>query len=202
MREEIMSRRTNIMLEVMIPSFSVVCLLGVTAYVAVDAVSVVMAGAANTKGVDLYYLYGYSAAGGVIDIVSSFVFFKDRTGTAVFFTTGANVLRATTSSVLHDETVEETRVVESGRLEVTPQTSKKVNLNMMSAFTHLSADSMRTAAVIVAAMTSSFGNYPSQICDAYAALVITVIIVVMTIPLIREIYKAYSKLMKEPDILA
>ena len=202
MRGEIMSRRTNIMLEVMIPSFSVVCLLGVTVYVAVDAVSVVMAGAANTKGVDLFFLYGYSAAGAVIDIASSIIFFKDRTGTAVFYTNGASVLKVTTASALHNEIADETRVVESGQMEVSAPTSRKVNLNMMSAFTHLSADSMRTAAVIIAAMISSFGNYPSQICDAYAALVITVMIVIMTIPLIREIYKAHSKLMEEPDIVA
>ena len=199
MRNEIMSRRTNIILEIMIPSFSVICLLGVTGYVAADAVHVVMAGAADTREVNLYYLYGYSVAGAVIDIVSSIFFFKDGTGTEVFFTNGTKLVSPVISTTSNVMLAEETRIAS---LEDAPQTTRKVNLNMMSAFTHLTGDSMRTAAVIIAAMVSSIGGYPSQICDAYAALVITGTILIMTIPLITEIFRAYVKLTKEPDLLA
>lgn len=67
-----------------------------------------------------------------------------------------------------------------------------MNLNMASALTHVGGDTLRTTAVFVAAVVSSTTNVNSALCDAWAAIVVTVSIVFLVIPLVREIYSISS----------
>jgi Co/Zn/Cd efflux system component len=84
--------------------------------------------------------------------------------------------------------------VEVGDTNDVKTCTSKMNLNMVSAFTHLTGDSMRTTSVIIAASISSLANIPSNLCDAWAAIVVAITIVTMVIPLVTEIYKAACKM--------
>lgn len=71
---------------------------------------------------------------------------------------------------------------------VPPKKIHGMNLNMASALTHVGGDTLRTTAVFVAAVVSSTTNISSALCDAWAAIVVTVTIIFLVIPLVREIY--------------
>lgn len=70
---------------------------------------------------------------------------------------------------------------------------------MASAFTHVGADTLRTLAVFVAALVSVLSSASGSACDAVAAMVVTVTIVAAVIPLMKEIYLAYFRIIAEPD---
>ena len=71
---------------------------------------------------------------------------------------------------------------------------KVVNINMLAAFSHLGADSMRTASIFIAAIIATVTNIDSDLCDAWAAVVVSATIVIMVIPLLSEIIKSARKL--------
>jgi Co/Zn/Cd efflux system component len=75
--------------------------------------------------------------------------------------------------------------------------NKVLNLNMLSAFTHISADSLRTASVFVAAVVSSATGTAGDIVDAWAAIVVSVTIIIAVIPICKEIYNAVERLRKK-----
>lgn len=60
------------------------------------------------------------------------------------------------------------------------------NLNMMSAFTHVGSDTMRTLSVFVAAVIATSTGYSGNLC----VVVVSVKIFAAIIPLCAEIYKA------------
>lgn len=65
------------------------------------------------------------------------------------------------------------------------------NLNMASAFTHVGGDTLRTAAIFFAAVVTSLTSIPGSKCDAWADVIVTITIVVLVIPLLKEITSAY-----------
>jgi Co/Zn/Cd efflux system component len=71
-------------------------------------------------------------------------------------------------------------------------TADEKNLNMLSAFTHLSGDTLRTISVFVAALVSTVAGINSDLCDAWAAIVVSATIVVIMIPLVRDICSEVS----------
>jgi len=52
-------------------------------------------------------------------------------------------------------------------------TPPNLNVNMASAFTHVGADTMRTAAVFIAALVSTTTGASGSACDAWAAIVVS-----------------------------
>lgn len=64
------------------------------------------------------------------------------------------------------------------------------NLNMLSALTHVGSDTMRTLSVFIAAVIASSTGYSGNLCDAWAAVVVSITIFGAVIPLCAEIYKA------------
>ena len=68
------------------------------------------------------------------------------------------------------------------------------NLNMMSAFTHVGGDTLRTLSVFVAAAIATASNTPGYLCDAWAAVFVSFTIIVTIIPLCREIVKTYCRI--------
>ena len=50
----------------------------------------------------------------------------------------------------------------------------KKNLNMMSAFTHVGGDTIRTISVLTAATVSLLSGIDGDICDAWAAIAVTI----------------------------
>lgn len=75
--------------------------------------------------------------------------------------------------------------------------AKEINLNMLGAFTHISADTMRTTTVFIAAAISSGAGIRADITDAVAAIVVTGIIVCICFPLGFEILKAARQISNE-----
>lgn len=188
-----LSRRTQITLEVLVPIFSVLCLFGVTAYVAVGAVNVLIH-KAETEDIDVVYLYGFATANAVIDIASSYIFLRVGSAADVFYSKTAQKIENTGPfQATADRMANTVECPEENASTPTPPESREINLNMMSAFTHLTGDSLRTASVFIAALVSTFTGVPSQICDAWAAVAVTVSIVLMVIPLIIEIVRSSRK---------
>jgi Co/Zn/Cd efflux system component len=168
------------MIEVVIPTFSLICLLGVTIYVAVDAINVLTIPRDREHDIDVVYLYGFAVANAVIDFLSSYIFLRKGDIKEVFYNIDA------VSAQGQERSLSSIKDIPIG---------KTTNLNMMSAFTHLSGDSLRTASVLVGAMVSTFAGIPSQICDAWAALAVTISIIFIIVPVAYEIVKACRKYM-------
>jgi Co/Zn/Cd efflux system component len=64
-----------------------------------------------------------------------------------------------------------------------------LNVNMISAFTHVGSDTLRTLSVFGAAMFVSIFGFSSSLCDAWAAVAVSSTIVVFVCPLSLEIYR-------------
>ncbi len=76
------------------------------------------------------------------------------------------------------------------------------NMNMCSAYTHVFADTLRSLAVMIAALLSVFAGYDGDLVDAVAALVVSVIIVVSLFPLLsglRRTMGTYRSLKAEEE---
>jgi Co/Zn/Cd efflux system component len=67
------------------------------------------------------------------------------------------------------------------------------NINMMSALTHVSGDTLRTVSVFVSAIVASVTDVPTSVCDAWAAVVVSLTILGIVIPLLREILLSVTK---------
>jgi Co/Zn/Cd efflux system component len=80
---------------------------------------------------------------------------------------------------------------------------KTKNLNMISAFTHVGGDTLRSFTVLLAAMVSSTFDIDATLTDAVAAIVVSVTIVVAVMPLMYSLgvtildYKVRFKAAKE-----
>lgn len=175
--------RTKCILEVFVPSFSVCALLAVTAYVTSDAVNVLIDGSGDDD-VNVYFMYAFATANFVVDVISF----------AMFFGRGAKAFKDETEEMTFRASIRtfslDGRV---NRFDVTTESEgehSSANLNMLSAFTHVGGDSLRTAAVFIAALVTTFGGVDSTLTDAYAAIVVSVTIVLAVIPLCYEISKA------------
>ena len=183
------SERDRMILEVYVPMFSISALLGVTIYILSDAVHTIRNPPAAGV-VDVNFLYGFSSANFVIDVVSTYLFY--RKGKSAFI-----------SEIHHTHTFHTDRFhLSSAQVPLNPDDcghpfsgknelpEAKKNLNMISAFTHLGADSMRTLSVFIAAVIVTTRGYSADICDAWAAIIVSGTIFFMVIPLLSEVYKA------------
>lgn len=175
---------TRLMIEVFIPSFSVIALLGVTVYITIDAIQVVM-DPPEDDNVNVYFMYGFAAGNALVDIVCFGLFFlrrkdvlKQRTGQGYFMENSSNRENLISPDNSPDAKID----------VLIP--AKSTNLNMASALTHVSGDTLRTMSVFVAAVIATTSNVDGTICDAWAAIFVTVTIVFLVIPLIREIIQA------------
>ena len=162
-------------LQVYIPLFSITCLLGVTAWITSDAISVIIS-PSDDDDVDVLFLYLFASGNMVIDIISYYLFHSKWS--TVF---NDEAMQNRSRSVSRSESVE---------LQESIDSTNKMNLNMMSAFTHVGGDTLRTSSVFIAAVVATTGVASGELCDAWAANVVTVTIVCMIIPLLKEIWKS------------
>jgi Co/Zn/Cd efflux system component len=65
--------------------------------------------------------------------------------------------------------------------------NNKKNLNMMSAFTHIMGDTLRTVSMLLAALVATITGIDGDICDAWAALVVSLTILVLCASLTIDI---------------
>jgi len=181
-RGGVMDRRTRMILEVYIPSFSICLLLGVTGYVTSDAIKE-LKGEGGDDEVNVYFMWGFASANALVDFLSAYFFI--RGGRSVFFhSTVRN--SASFSQIASDDPFD---APTSNEVVV----KSRYNLNMASAFTHLGGDSLRTGSVFVAAAVATFAGIDANTCDAWAAIIVTITIICLVIPLIIEIVKAASR---------
>lgn len=74
---------------------------------------------------------------------------------------------------------------------------KRSNLNMLSAFIHVVGDTLRTISVLLAAAISTIFHVDGDICDAWAAIVASISILIMCGSLIAEIRKSWTELRED-----
>eukprot|EP01038_Epipyxis_sp_PR26KG_P008241 gene8241-11155_t len=190
---EAVSPRTKFILDVCIPSFSVCALLGVTAYITSESVQVLINNGEGEDDVNILFLYLFASANFVVDIISSYMFYAKRN--TVFLTNHFSARAISTdggNNILNLTDDEGTsKLIHSAQNNQNPNQPKKagVNLNMLSAFTHVGGDTMRTSAVFIAAVIATVTNVSGNICDAWASVVVTITIIGCVIPLVYEIYK-------------
>lgn len=84
--------------------------------------------------------------------------------------------------------------IDSGRMTRLSLMYEPVNnVNMMSALSHVSADTMRTLAVFTSAAVVSIFGVNSALSDAYASLFCNLTIVMTMLPLLGEIRKVFRE---------
>ena len=182
------SLQDRLLLEVYVPLFSISALLGVTIYIVTDAVDIIRnPPSAGEDQLDVNFLYGFSSANFVIDVVSTYLFY--RKGKSAF------VSQIHHTHTFHSEsrTMVQMPLNSDGNPRTKTEPPVKNNLNMISAFTHLGADSLRTLSVFVAAVVITVQGYNADTCDAWAAIIVSITIFFMVIPLLLEVYKAAIK---------
>lgn len=160
---------TKRILEVYVPTFSVCALLAVTGWITSDAIAVI-SGVDDDDDVNVIFLFAFASANFIVDAISSYLFYTRRDNVLV---------------------TEQLRTFSLERMSMDWKARPLMpNLNMLSALTHVGSDTMRTLSVFIAAMIASAGHQNSAKCDAWAAVVVTITIVIAVIPLCKEIYKA------------
>jgi Co/Zn/Cd efflux system component len=178
---------------------------GVTAYITHGAISDILRPPVQEEELDVGILYGFASVNLLIDIVSAYMFF--RKGEDVFYHNNhipkpedveAGVVVVPTSN--SPNTGASTSPREDGTPFATSSThslhlqKKQKNLNMISAFTHVGGDTLRTFSIFIAAIVTSTTSIPGYLCDAWAAAIVTATIVIMLVPISREICIAFSKI--------
>jgi Co/Zn/Cd efflux system component len=236
---------SRIFTEIIVPTLSVLSLLGVTVYITVDAVAIVKNQSASNT-VNVGYLYSYSVANLIVDVICNFLFFLKGEDAFLEETVDIPKLSLDTSIDIDDE-------VEFGRLEDDQlmwenrkssslrraeegggislvyrffrvyccgfcasvchwpsmsayETSHqhnhsqhhhpghshvhKSNLNMLSAFSHVLGDTFRTLSTLLAAIVSTATGINGEICDAWAAIAVSITILILCVLLLWEIKDA------------
>ena len=193
-----LQKRASIVLEVIIPAFSVLCLLAVTIWITSDAVNVIKQKGANNY-VNVFFLFAYTIANAVVDLVSNYMFYKRRS--SVFY---GNIVNKDSSS--NSSSVSTDSTIDNDDIDIDIDTDNEgqpiskssgghsLNMNMVSAFTHVGSDTLRTTSVFIAAMVASTTGVRGSLCDAWAAVAVTVTIVAFVIPLCTEISKKAYRL--------
>lgn len=188
------------MLEVYIPSFSVCALLGVTGWIVSDAIAVIESGGGGDS-VDVVVMFAFAAANFVVDVASFYMFWARGRDILVTDLLPVHVQDPDTEEGEWDFSSMERADQEEGEKEeeesaATARLSTKANLNMISALTHVGSDTLRTVAVFLAALIATVSLAPSSLCDAWAALAVSITIVFAVIPLIGAIYQAAMQEMR------
>jgi Co/Zn/Cd efflux system component len=218
-----LSVTTQMLLEVVIPLFSVILLIGVTIYVTIGSLGDIITKPADDD-VDITMLWLFSSLNAVVDIVSVYMFYQR--GNDVFYEEPLDAMDPNSRHAMVDLEVEDgasSAVAANGsgsggndaavnnNININSNTSNnpigmqrerqarnqeapKTNLNMISALTHVGGDSLRTISVFVAAAVATATSIPGYLCDAWAAVFVSVTIVIMVVPLTKEIALAYCRI--------
>ena len=199
-----LTKRQRLLLEVVVPSFSVVCLLAVTAWITVEAVQTLTDTSSNAddEDVNIYVLWGFSSLNAIVDVVSFYMFYQK--GREVFYHVPAfaedeEQLAIGAALPLPLKTAVTNPILRESKAELLPSSVRtgdapKKNLNMISAFSHVGGDTLRTLSIFFAAAYASITGAPGYLVDAWASAIVTVTIVAMVVPLLVEIVKAAQRI--------
>jgi Co/Zn/Cd efflux system component len=180
----VITPRVQMILEVYVPSTSVAMLIGVTIYVTVGAVNDIITPPEDDT-VDIFMLWLFSSLNAVVDIVSGYMFFAK----------GRGVLYETINDGDDMDDEDKYHILEGDDEEVLQKRPEEhKNLNMISALTHVGGDTLRTLSVFIAAAIATASNTPGYLCDAWAAVFVSLTIVITIMPLLSEIFRAYKRI--------
>lgn len=230
-----LSAGTNFTLTILVPLFSIMCLVVVTSYIIYDAV-LVLRHPPKVDDVSIEVLYSFSCVNLLIDIICSVLFLarsKDifdepsllphihvfmessladedfshndedlihevstETPVTISFANCCNKRGRDYRSFIYSQSSHHTVIcgVECSHINTTqsnaalPITQSRKNFNMISAFSHIGGDSLRTVSVIIAATISVCTGIDGDIMDAVAAIFVSVVIIVAIFPLLISLY--------------
>jgi Co/Zn/Cd efflux system component len=171
-REPYKNERTRRIHEVYVPAFSVVTLVVVTVVLMGLAAQEIRSG--GDDNTDVNYMFAFASVNTVVDATCISLFYYRR------------------EDILHNRSPSFTGEPEHR----SPRKDQKrmcanCNLNMFAAFTHIGSDTLRTIAIFVAAIMASTTGAKSSLCDAWAAIVVSITVLVALLPLCREIYHSH-----------
>ena len=203
-------KTTRFLIEALVPMISVSALIGVSIYITIEAVDIIQAYKDGSQSkdddqVNVLFLYGFAGANLLVDLLSAFMFYKK--GESVFHDPN-DVMYIRKRSTSISKSIDRTRskskegraaaallFLHGGHTHSTDQAGErnpiKKNLNMISAFTHVWCDTLRTISVFVAAIVASTTTVSSTLCDAWASIAVSITIFLFIIPLLSEIYQAF-----------
>lgn len=186
------SKRTRLLLEVIIPFFSLACLLGVTGWILFKAIGILRMKELNGDSVNVSILYAYASVNMIIDIFAGCMFYVKRREVFLDMTPLALIEIASNEDASNDDAIphsitndEEPSAAIKSEYEVNLPPVK--NFNMLSAFTHVGSDTLRTLSLFCAALSATFSSTPSSICDAWAAIAVSITIAVFSFCLAVEL---------------
>lgn len=170
--------RTKLIHEVYVPTFSLVTLFAVTLFI--FSMSVIEISKGGDDDTDPNIMFAFASVNTCVDITcfTMFYFRKD--------------------DFLHHRFPSVVSVSEESGDSGSPTPKPPVpllrnaNINMFSALTHVSCDALRTTAIFIAAITSTTSGEKSSLCDAWAAIIVSITIVFAMIPLALEVYAAFT----------
>ena len=178
---------TRMMLEVYIPTFSVCALIGVSVYITWEAITVIL-DPPEEDDVNVYIMFGFAVANMLIDLLSVFLFCVR--GSKVLYQKNVHTFSTDATAPRH---IEFLKAHEERMQSIGMSKESGLNLNMMSALIHVSGDTLRTFAIFFSALISSTSNISGDVADAWAAVIVTITIFGIVIPLIKEIFLAFKK---------
>lgn len=164
--------------EVYVPAFSVLTLICATIVILVlAALEINKGGDDDTKEM---YMFAFASVNAGIDTVCITMFYQRKD----------DVLHRRFPTIIGDDMSETTE----STITVPPKQPilRSANINMFSAFTHIGCDTLRTLAIFLSAIVSSTTGTKSSLCDAWAAVVVSITIFIAVIPLSLEVYAAYT----------
>jgi Co/Zn/Cd efflux system component len=210
LKDSELSTMKKIMSQIVIPTFSVTCLLAVTVWVAIDAY--LRLGRHKNVNVGLNLMYIFAAVNICVDVCCGLLFLARRNN--VFSETVSRKISVVQDShdtdwSNHSDADEginmiQLRSVENMQLVRGAPTDdgttvhvgeERPNLNMMSAFTHIGGDTLRTLAIFGAALVSSVFGVDPQISDAWAGIAVAITIVIAVTPLVFSVKKSIQAVM-------
>lgn len=211
LKDSELSFSKKVLSQIVIPIFSLSCLLAVTVWVAFDAY--LRLGNHKYVRVELNLMYIFAGVNFGVDLCCGLLFWARRN----------NVFNETISrkiSVIQDsnetdwsnhsdadEGINMTQINHSENLQLVRGTAsdesvsghtgveERPNLNMLSAFTHIGGDTLRTLAIFGAASVSSLFGIDPQISDAWAGIAVSITIVIAVSPLVLSIKKSIQTVM-------
>lgn len=181
--------------DVLIPAMSTLTLLAVTVYITMDAIRLLLS--PSQDDMDISYLYGYSIANFLVDMVCFGLFLLRREDV---FHEPQTIPQLSLDTMIYDDDEREFGYLDDPEPGLIPDTGPvvpvpgKKNLNMMSAFMHVLGDTLRTIAMLLAAVVSTTTGIDGDVCDAWAAILVSLSIVGICWPLIVEIRKAAKEI--------
>ena len=177
--------KTLLYLECIGPSFSVMTLIGVTVYIFVSAFKTIRefhSGVLVEDDTNVEIMLLFSSINLIIDIVNIYQFVRSKKNSSndaveVDF----DAVGASSGDGGNDDA--------NGHDEHS-KTSES-NMNMCSAYTHVFADTLRSIAVLVAALIAEISGANGSYCDAVAAIIVSLIVGVSAVPLIHGLWKLW-----------